>query len=409
MKKVILHIGHDKTATTSIQTTFRNNAELLFEFGYLYPLPDSLSHHNKLFVLAFKDNLEEEEELRLYLRLDGRWPEIAKRYKHWLAKELSETKADTIIFSGEYFPNFSKEELIKIRSFFESQLDDVVYEVHMYTRNPVSYSESSYQQRARRFPSDEKVICFLYQDKVSNYIEVFGKQSVHLHKFEEGCNHVNGPVYFLDQKLGIPERALERMHFHRENDSISELTLGLLLYINNRIPYTRLNVKEGLRRKSDVKNFLDLPGSTFRLDKQTRKEVIKTSRKDMDWLNETFGISYSFDVDDESDNPPLVYTEDFAEKLIVVLGGARPIIRKLTYEFLNEEVSKPGLDNQSKEYLEKVLKHIRNNYRLSITLSYGHLALPQSLSYRVITFLQKFSILIKLKRKLMGHSSAIKV
>jgi len=70
MKKVILHIGHDKTATCSIQDTFKHNRSILENYGYYYPLPDGHTHHNKLFITLFKENLDKDDNLLLTHEID---------------------------------------------------------------------------------------------------------------------------------------------------------------------------------------------------------------------------------------------------------------------------------------------------------------------------------------------------
>ncbi|MGI9369243.1 MAG: hypothetical protein ACR2O2_10450, partial [Ruegeria sp.] len=48
-KELILHIGHPKTGTTTLQQTFKKNRDFLEKQGILYPMQSSQYNH-KLIV-----------------------------------------------------------------------------------------------------------------------------------------------------------------------------------------------------------------------------------------------------------------------------------------------------------------------------------------------------------------------
>jgi len=108
-KKVILHIGHAKTATTSIQDTLKYNAHILNSFGYYYPLWEGFSNHNRLFITLFKADLYKYERLILLHEINlSKIEKIRSNVKQWLTNRLLNSSAHTFIFSGEHFPNFRR-------------------------------------------------------------------------------------------------------------------------------------------------------------------------------------------------------------------------------------------------------------------------------------------------------------
>ena len=272
IKKIILHIGHDKTATCSIQDTFKKNGPVLQTYGYDYPLPDGHTHHNKLFILLFKENLENNKNLLLAYEIDPlRIEKIRSNYRSWLIDNLLKTKVETVIFSGEYFPNFKESELAAIKTFFNKIFDEVVFEIYGYTRDPVDYAGSAYQQRARLFPSDTKVIYFPYGNTISRYLSAFGKKNVHLFKFEDACKYTRGPVGFLLNKTGLKDKDIAQIQIVNRNESMSNMGVDLLIYINREIPYTESNIKKGLRKRFDCNHLISLPGRKYQLQDKMLK------------------------------------------------------------------------------------------------------------------------------------------
>ncbi|NQY75295.1 MAG: hypothetical protein HRT90_11160 [Candidatus Margulisbacteria bacterium] len=379
MKRIIFHIGHEKTATTSIQFTFKNNHELLLESGYFYPLLDRLEHHNRLFILLFKENLQENERLLLEQDIDVSWCGRIEKYRRWLIQDLLNTAADTIIFSGEYFPNFSEYELKKIYDFFKEIFPSVKYEIYMYARDPVSYAASAYQQRARLFPSDDKVSFFLYKEKIEKFIGVFGFGNIHLYKFEDACRDRNGPVSFLCEKMRVPDGVLGEIQWCRENDSTSVLAVDMLLYINTRMPYTQLNMKKGLRKRRDVWGFHSLPGDKYQIDRVARGKVMEKTQTQVEWLKDSFEIQYSYVEKDVADSHAIVFSDAYAQKLILVLRTVNPVMRKLVYEYIQEKSNEIKIGEEGEMHIRTLLLHFKKNYPSTIRLPYYCLSAPQRL------------------------------
>ena len=49
--KLVLHLGHGKTGTSSIQATLLANAELLAANGIAYPAPEKRAGHSALLAI----------------------------------------------------------------------------------------------------------------------------------------------------------------------------------------------------------------------------------------------------------------------------------------------------------------------------------------------------------------------
>ncbi len=401
MKKVILHIGHDKTATCSIQDTFKHNCNLLEDYGHYYPLPDGHTHHNKLFILLFKDNLDQNKNLLLTHEIElTRVNKIRSDLRSWLTEQLLNTTASTIMFSGEHFPNFNLSELEAIKAYFNKILGEVEFQIYAYTRDPVSYASSAFQQRARLFPSDTKVIYFRYEEQIGRYLKAFGRKSINLFKFEDACKYPKGPVCFLLSKIGLMDDVVDRMQIQNNNESMSDMAVDLLTYINCEIPYTEYNLKNGLRRRFDCKYLISLPGRKFQLPEIDRVKLLNKTRRNMVWLNENFDINYSLDHK-TSKNEYLEFDGVYVDKMIVVLHRLSPIMKKLIYDYVRLKINNANLDDESQSNLLVLERHFKQNYAFIIKLSYTKLAYPQKIIVFIYNLLKRSRKLRLLKRQLI--------
>ena len=388
-KKVLLHIGHGKTATTSIQSTLKHNLSILLDNGFFYPLPVSTSNHNRPFIAAFKDGLESSEYLAFmhHIELDS-IDDLRQYYRKWLGNELKKSEASTIVISGEFLPNFTEEELGSIKKFFLDHIGDVDFEILMFSRNPVSYASSAFQQRSRRKRIDKNWIRFAYKKKVSRFINVFGRARVRVFRFEDACDYPGGPVCFFLAKIGLSEDVIRQMNICMDNESMSDLAVDMLTYLNRKIPYTEENLRSGLRRKYEHALFSILPGSKFRLPLENANDVMAEAKSDMVWLQETFGISYETSFLDQVDSS-LLFGDDYVDSMNVLLKKASPVLRKVIYEYIDDKLGDEGLADDSMRNLERIRSHIIHRYPWSVKLSYGVLSFPARMTFPLIRSLRK--------------------
>ncbi|MCP4950243.1 MAG: hypothetical protein GY922_00120 [Proteobacteria bacterium] len=395
MKRIIFHIGHDKTATTSAQQTLGCNASLLLEHGYLYPLPDNLKHHNRLFVLLFKKDLPERERLRFSLGIDDRFLAKSDYYRNWLVSELSSTAADTVVFSGEYFPRFSEMEWRDICLFFRNIWADVHFEIYSYAREPIAYAASANQQRARLFPTDDKVVYFPYKKKLEKFITVFGREDIHVLSFEDGCKDDGGPVAFLCKAMHMPDCMLTKMRWYRTNEGLSLPAMELLTYINTRVPFTKDALSKGLRKRGDLTALFSLPGKKYKVDQDTRRQLMAATQPHLCWLRGTFALDFAPSKQNPSDDQAIEFSEAYTSELISGLRSSSPVIRRLVFEYIDDSVRNSALSEATSAQAHAILQKMKRQYPMTIRLPYRCLAAPGL----VKNILKKSALLRKIKRK----------
>ncbi len=377
MKKVILHIGHDKTATTSIQATFKYNLHILDDYGYDYPVlvsdnhhyRDGDNHHNRVFAILFNDDIEENDQHLATHKLNrSSLKEIRSKTLNLLSGELLTSNAHTFIFSGESLTHFNQSQLTAIKDFFYKTLGEVEFKVFAYTRDPATYASSFYQQRARRYPSDTKANYFSYEEIIGRYINIFGKESMNLYKFEDACKYPTGPVCFLLNKMGLQDEIVDQMQICNKNESISDMAVDLLTYINREIPFTTCNIKSSLRGTQDWKPFQYLPGKKFQLPEEDIVNIQEKTRSNIIWLKDNYNISYSFNPKSQN-NIQLEFDGNYVEHMILALRKCKPVIRKLVYNYLLLRSSERDLSIKGKDNLLLLRAHFEANYFFTKQLS----------------------------------------
>ncbi|WP_444903962.1 hypothetical protein ACJJIU_01540 [Microbulbifer sp. CnH-101-E] len=136
MKKLILHVGLEKTGTSFLQQVFHLNKELLSSRGILYPKTGlEGSHHYWLAKgLGFHFQNEELDPLRL----NG----VVDQFFH----EVSSSNSEKILVSSEHFDfNLSK----KLCSNLREVLKDFEVCVILFLRNQIDYAQSLYMEHLK--------------------------------------------------------------------------------------------------------------------------------------------------------------------------------------------------------------------------------------------------------------------
>ena len=121
MKKLILHVGFHKTATSSIQHTLTENTQVLDECGYIYPLfynnERRILNHSISIYSAFCEN---PASYHINIRNGDleRLDDLNKSYMLQLSGFLKLDK--NIILSGEDISTLSYDSLLNLKKFILS-------------------------------------------------------------------------------------------------------------------------------------------------------------------------------------------------------------------------------------------------------------------------------------------------
>ncbi|WP_077329208.1 hypothetical protein [Virgibacillus siamensis] len=425
IKEVILHVGWSKTGTSSIQSTLydENNNKLLLNEGILYPTCWQSNHGvalcsafspdpgkyavNKFPKVLSKDEIEKKDRFNL------------KKFE----ETVNNSSAKKLVISGEGILPLPNESINNLKKYLrEIGLKKAKFKILIYTRNPVSWTGSTLQQRFkdgfRYAPAMDKLknqtLPTLFQDKIGKFIDIFGKKAVHVYSFEEARTHDNGMVgHFLEQ-LNADKETAEKMKEIRKNDGMSMFTGEFLKYINGNVPLFKNGKPNKKRHRRDHQPLLTLPGDKFDLPMQTKKEISLIVQNDLKWLKNKYHIDYLHEEIKEKNNYENVdKTFDAIEKIYPTLTKT---IRNSIVDFMENKLL-PEIPSDQKDYcLELIRKfkeleedltrtdHIENRFLSTLKIN----DIDRGVLYRELALLMETYDQIELAELFMRKASLYK-
>jgi len=185
MKKIYLHIGYNKTGTSTLQNTFFRQKAVLAKHGLLYPTKcrgkrRSPAHHalSESILYGLGESLP-------HLATTSMYKEFSVKY-FWdlLIEEIEQSDCTNVFISSESFINLRgrEEQIEQIRTFLEGY--DV--KILIYLRRQPEFLEAAYNQsikhgREKRTINElmETVWPFInYFDELEGWSSVFGHQNI---------------------------------------------------------------------------------------------------------------------------------------------------------------------------------------------------------------------------------------
>ncbi|MEH6604163.1 MAG: hypothetical protein V7711_01160 [Pseudomonadales bacterium] len=243
--KCYLHIGTEKTATTTIQRFLHSNREKIYSRGCIYTT--SLGQVNNFDLSLASYNSDRIDDLAMIRELYTRNSLVAwqKLKIAELRSELEPLNSDKIVFSSEHIQSrlTEIEEITRLKGILNSVgIYDIT--VILYIRNPPDLANSLYSTKVKCGETDEipppptdpyyNNICN-HRYTLEKYSAVFGQSSI-VPRIFSGTDFENSSIVedFLSV-IGIPYSD----DFSKpkiENESLSVTGLAVLRRVNQIIP-----------------------------------------------------------------------------------------------------------------------------------------------------------------------------
>ena len=188
LKKLYLHIGAHKTATTYLQNLFCVNADQLAQKGLLYPRAGQAFEAHHLLPWALNEDSAELEDIPV-------WQEVFA--------EIDRSECDTVLLSSEDF-EWSRH-IARLRPLGKRYDVRIVF----FLRSPETYLESYYNQLVKDFETreartleqyiSESSLFFLDPRRILNkWADVFGKKAINLQLFDRETRKIGVERVLLD-------------------------------------------------------------------------------------------------------------------------------------------------------------------------------------------------------------------
>ncbi len=283
-KKIYLHLGFHKTASTSFQHTCAKNTERLNELGFLYPgfkydaerFNRTLFNHSHPIFSAFTDK---PAKYRFNIRNIKNITKTNKTQIEFLDKVISEDK--NIILSGEDISLLKAKGHQDLFEHLKRSGKEVVPIVVV--RSPYSYFTSACQQGVR----GGNVMNFARYNpqkaKIEAIREAYG-DAVKFVSFSEACSHKDGPVGHLLTMMGIDPNTLNIQNSNAGDSNTFIRLQNSLNKIEPSIIDGKVNPKH--------KKLSPIQGSKFLLTAKELEEVKAPIDKENEYFKELLGASY---------------------------------------------------------------------------------------------------------------------
>lgn len=243
--KVTLHIGTEKTGTTSIQNALNRDRDTLAARGILYPRLFGSSNHMEVAVAAMDPDAGDELQMIELGRQDCSHREYVARLKSRLIEELDAGAYDQIVISNEHCHSRLRH-LAAIRRIVE--LVDVSpeeFEIIVYLRRQDRLAVSLYSTRLKLggrgevFPMVRDTNLPHYYDfarLLSLYSEVFGPQRIRVRLYDRHRLDGGDVVSDFYRMAGL---GIEPATRPRANPSLSRQQVLFLERFNDAFPMIR--------------------------------------------------------------------------------------------------------------------------------------------------------------------------
>ena len=242
MKKLILHIGTEKTGTTSIQNTLKANSELLKNKGILYPSCFKFSNHIEICV-AFQ-NYDENSDLYSVICVGNKKENVENYRKKFLSKlenEIKTSDCETIVISNEHLHSRlrSNEEISELKSWCENNFSEIT--VCVYLRKQVDLAISHFSTSLKfgsviKNPLPENAIndhYYNYQKFIDLWKSFFS--NIVIAPFNRETLYESNVVKdFIHNRLRIRFDKFKMMN--ESNHSLGIRSLAFLYHLNQKLP-----------------------------------------------------------------------------------------------------------------------------------------------------------------------------
>lgn len=258
-KKIYLHVGFHKTATTSFQLTCAENASQLQEQGFVYPIFTDLnggrrySNHSIPLYSAF---CTKPENYHMNIRHGVQDVDAANQhYRDQLAAALD--MDGDLILSAEGVSKLKVDEMTRLFDFISSGRDCEVVSLAC-VRSPYEYHCSSVQQRI-------KGGAFVDYDRLNSQLKTIDNvlsvlPDVEFFPFSDAKKHPHGPVGYILARIGVDVAVID---FCTANEGFSNFSTRMQNEINRSNP----SILNG-RKNPYFRRFANVDGDKFLLTEQ---------------------------------------------------------------------------------------------------------------------------------------------
>ena len=280
-QRLIIHIGHPKTGTTTLQSTLKNSRTALEKHKILYP--NTGNHHNHKFTLPYLINSDVKKKAS-----STRSPiaDVAEYEWHHVEDDIRNRKPDTIILSSEsFFRNFGNNAIKNLCRHLKPLASRVI--IAAYIREPASFAMSRAQQQLKMRSHFNLLPSNYYQSRLNQY-PVCGLGTMNIRVFDRN-SLIGGDIVEDFFAQHFPQFNLDLLSRTNEmNSSLSAEAMSLMQELNR-----KERMFPGSRALYAIKKTdRQLPGFTRPRMHEHVSCAIQARCEDLGWLRDKFNVRF---------------------------------------------------------------------------------------------------------------------
>jgi hypothetical protein len=286
VKEVLLHIGMNKTGSSSIQYSLKGYHDKLSTYANF---PDI--NHSLPMSAIFSSQRDTIHWWKMIGLSDSDKELESNRYLSMLEKMLENAKSERLIISGEGISKLADSDKEKLVNFFKKRGLNV--KVFCFLRDPISLATSMVQQRIKG--SALAKLCPInpqYRLRLEQFSKILPPENLIVKDFKKTIAEYGDIVSGFASLVGLDKQQISCSY---ENTSLSE-TATRLIYTFNKLPIVSTGSKKKVQTRHKLANLLrnNFPVTDDdKLDKRILSKLICSKVEDeINYVSDNFGINF---------------------------------------------------------------------------------------------------------------------
>lgn len=317
-KKALLHVGPDKTGSSSIQIACDRCRELLLQHGVYY----APGRWHAELGAYFSSESAQYDFYKFFGYTDRELiRNSSKKYFVDFRENLEQNTADLLVLSYEGFSTLDESSLEGLRQFIAEYAETC--EVIFYARSAISYATSAMSQMVKQgqYVSGEFIASFDSEKVIEKLSVIFGDKQVNIRKFSrESLLNGNVVLDFLSV-LSLPDKVCEELSSQviAENSSLSHeaMLIGnrMIKLLGQEIPVGSLFLDQFSHVLSRIK------GQKIKLTGQQFQDLKAIEEYQNHYLLTQYGIVFSSEINGlkVTDNNNAVISDETLDSIAQLL------------------------------------------------------------------------------------------
>ncbi len=291
-KTCIIHIGVNKTGSSSLQAALHSARDLLKENGILYP--GISSNHLFLWVCLVDDPALWPIIAKQHMNADKNDQDFRKECLDYLEEILADIRCDTTIFSSEFLCELDHDGCRRLRDRLAPLFTDI--KIVCYLRHPKAHALSMAQHAAksgwRSLTVTAQEPTFFRPSRLeATFVDVFGPEAVVVRPFD-GAQLLNGDI--VDDfcaTIDLPHDVSDRIDRIRINESLSLEAALIADAIAEDLPLADNGQLNTQRSRLLQPALLRISGRAFALPQEVLDPLEPVFEAEVAYVQERFGIN----------------------------------------------------------------------------------------------------------------------